>query len=257
MMLPGLVAWVLGGAATQLLPHAAAQAEKPKAPPTATLTAPAMIAAPPPADFKLSIAFYGVRKEPITTAELVVHSGIAYHFARDEPGEVVMFDPSAARLELLDLDRGVQSEIMLTKLDEKVAVLHRAITEAIRKHEEAGTRADRVSAEMSRALIEPKLAETNDPASDHLRLTNSVVTVDATGEPESQVVRLALIDSTLTGLIKLAAVRDPKAIPPFVRLDALHILTGGKHLRPTEMSFLYRLAGPPRKHRWTYRLVNS
>ena len=36
-------------------------------------------------------------------------------------------------------------------------MLHKAIAGAIRKHEETGGRADRVAAEMSRALIDPKL----------------------------------------------------------------------------------------------------
>jgi hypothetical protein len=31
----------------------------------------------------------------------------------------------------------------------------------------------------------------------------------------------------------------------------------GHHLRPAELAFTYRLAGPPRKHRWTYRLVEA
>ena len=29
------------------------------------------------------------------------------------------------------------------------------------------------------------------------------------------------------------------------------------HLRPAELAYTYRLAGPPRKHRWTYRLVDT
>ena len=37
----------------------------------------------------------------------------------------------------------------------------------------------------------------------------------------------------------------------------MHSLIVGHQLRPTEMAFTYRLAGPPRKHRWTYRLVET
>jgi hypothetical protein len=88
-------------------------------------------------------------------------------------------------------------------------------------------------------------------------LTNPTVTVDATGEPEPDQGRLTLIDAALTAHIRLASVRDPQAIPPFIRLDALHALTASHHLRPTELSFLYRLAGPPRRHRWTYRLIDT
>ena len=31
----------------------------------------------------------------------------------------------------------------------------------------------------------------------------------------------------------------------------------GHHLRPAELSFVYRLAGPPRKHGWTFRLLET
>jgi hypothetical protein len=210
-----------------------------------------------PADFKLAIAFYGVGKEPITTAELVVHGGITYLFASESPEEIVIFEPSAARLEFLDLDRRIQAEVMMDKLETMQAMLHKTIAAEIRKREEGGGRANRLAAEMSRSLIDPRLTETYDPAARHVRLTNPTVTVDATGEPEPDPARLVLIDATLTALIKLSSARDPQAIPPFIRLDALHALTVGHHLRPTELSFLYRLAGPPRRHRWTYRLVNS
>ena len=223
------------------------------APPAALARPPA----PPPADFKLAVAFHGVAREPITTAELVFRGGIAYLFASESPEEIVIFDPSAARLEFLDLDRRVQAELMLTRLDEKQEALYKAIAAAIRKHDEDGGRANRLAAEMSRSLIAPALSETYDPATHRVRLTNPTVTVDATGEPEPDPARLTLIDATLTALIKLASVRDPKAIPPYARLDALHALTVGHHLRPAELAFVYRLAGPPRKHRWTYRLVNG
>ena len=69
--------------------------------------------------------------------------------------------------------------------------------------------------------------------------------------------RLALIVTALDALIKLTAVRDPETIPPFIRLDTVHSLIVGHQLRPTELAFTYRLAGPPRKHRWTYRLVDT
>jgi hypothetical protein len=212
---------------------------------------------PAPADFKLSIAFYGVGKEPITTAELVVRNGTAYLFASESPEEIVICDPAASRLEFLDLDRRIQAEVMLKVLEEKQAVLRRAIANVIKRREEEGGRANRLEAEMSRDLIEPNLAAAFEPAARHLRLTNPRVTVDATGEPEPDAARLALIDAVLTALIRLESVRDPKAIPPFIRLDALHALTAGHHLRPAELTFLYRLAGPPRKHRWTYRLVET
>ena len=214
-------------------------------------------AAPALADFKLAIAFYGVYKEPITTAELIVRGGTAFYFASEAPEEILIVNPANSRVELLDLERKIQAEIGFARLDEKLAILHRAIATAIRNQEEAGGRSNRISAEMSRALNDPGLAETFDPATSRLRLTNSTVIVDATGVPEPDAARLAMIDTALTSLVKLAAIRDPEAIPPFIRLDSLHALTTGHHLRPTELAFTYRLAGPPRKHRWTYQLVDT
>jgi hypothetical protein len=210
-----------------------------------------------PDDFKIRIAFYGVDKEPITTAELVVHDGIAYRFSSEMPEEVLIFEPDADRLEFLDLERRVQAEIQLTKIEAIQKVLHKAIEKAIRTHEEAGGRADRLAAEMSRSLIDPRLDQVYDPAAHRLRMTNRVVTVEATGEPEPDAARLSLIEEALAALTKLDSVRDPKAIPPFIRLEALHALTAGHQLRPAEMTYVYRLSGPPRKHRWTYQLVDS
>ena len=221
-------------------------------------------AAPPPnlkapaaADFKLAVAFFGVRKEPITTSELIVHGGTGYYFASESPEEIVIINPTDRRIELLDLERRVQAEISFTKLDEKQTTLHHAIANAIRKQEEAGGRSNRLSAEMSRALNDPGLTQSYDPAGSRLQLTNSAVTVDATGEPDPDTARLTLVVTALDALIKLAAARDPETIPPFIRLDTVHSLIVGHQLRPTELAFTYRLAGPPRKHRWTYRLVET
>jgi hypothetical protein len=223
------------------------------APPSSAADPPA----PPSTGFKIAIAFYGLHAEPITTAELFFRGGTAYYFAHEEPAEILIVNPAQARVELLDYKRKIQAEITLARLDEKQAILHRSIAGVIRKQEEAGSRSNRISAELSRVLNDPGLAETYDPAAQRLRLTNSVVTVDATGAPEPDAARLALIDTALTALIKLAAARDPEAIPPFIRLDAVHALIAGHHLRPTELAFTYRLAGPPRKHRWTYGLVET
>jgi hypothetical protein len=218
---------------------------------------PASAPVPPPADFKLTVGFYGVGKDPITTAELVVHKGTAYLFASESPKEIVIFDPGAERLELVDVGRKLQSEIMLARLEHMQAVLHKSVDTQIRKREAEGGRGNRIAAEMSRALIDPGLSETYEAATHHVRLTNSLVTVDATGEPEPDAARLAIIDASLSAFVRLDSTRDLTAIPPFIRLDTLHALTVGHRLRPTELSFVYRLAGPPRKHRWTYRLVET
>jgi hypothetical protein len=59
----------------------------------------------------------------------------------------------------------------------------------------------------------------------------------------------------LGSIAKLGAYRTPDDLPPFAELEAIAALTGERHQRPTELAYLYRLAGPPRKFRRTYRLI--
>ena len=63
------------------------------------------------------------------------------------------------------------------------------------------------------------------------------------------------IGSCLTALARLGALRDPEGLPPFAQLEALRGLVTERHLRPVEITILYRLAGPPKRLRWTYQLV--
>ena len=111
-----------------------------------------------------------------------------------------------------------------------------------------------MAAAKSRDLIDPHFTATFDASARRLRLTNKSVEVDAQGETEPDGLRLALISQTLAALVKLDSLRDPQGIPPFPRLEALEALTAGHRLRPSELTFLYRLSGPPQKLRWTYRL---
>jgi hypothetical protein len=205
-------------------------------------------------EFKLAIAFHESGKEPVSTASLIVRDGVAYYFHSDSPREILIVEP-AARLVLLDLERKVQAALPLADLDAKQVMLHDAIAGAIRKHEQKGDRANRVAAAITRSLVDPALVEAYDPATRHLRLSNPNVAVEADGEPEPDAGRRSLLESALTTLVKLESVRDPKGIPPFIRLDTLHAVITGRQLRPTELSFVYRLAGPPRKQRWTYRPI--
>src|SRR5262249_49058227 len=128
-------------------PGPPAPADPPAAPRTADGTTPGL-AAP---GYKLAIAFYGVRKDPITTAELFFPEGTAYYFASESLEEILIVNPTSARVELLDMNRKIQAEMPFRKLDEKKAALHRAIAATIRKHEEAGGRGNQVAAGMSRS----------------------------------------------------------------------------------------------------------
>lgn len=208
----------------------------------------------PPIDFKLVIENFGVRKEPLSTAELVVHNGRAFQFISGPSLEIVIHDLAGARLELVDLERKARTEVSLKKLDAFQVKLHDAIAAANSKRKSQGGRANEVAAAMSQDLIEPRFASTFEAPTRRLRLTNATVEVEARGDPEPDKARLSLITSTLAALTKLEALRDPSGIPPFSTLEALQLLTVEHGIRPTEMVFLYRLAGPPKKRRWTYHL---
>jgi hypothetical protein len=211
----------------------------------------------PPADFKIVVAMYGLRKEPILTTELVVRHGRVFQFNSEATAEIIIHDPRTERIELFDMDRMVQTDLTWKMLDDAEDRLRKAIVQAIEEREKEGGRANRVSAAMSRNLIDPHFATSFDEKTNHLRLTNPSVEVDAIGEPEGDAGRLRLIARTLVSSIKLESARNVEQIPPFPRLETLRMLTSDHHLRPTETTFLYRLAGPPRKLRWTYRLVSS
>jgi hypothetical protein len=209
--------------------------------------------APAPADFKLIVSTYGLGKEPVETFELVVRKGHAYHFISGPSLEVILYDPSTARLELIDLDRKKRSEVTLKKLDAFQARLHDTIAVACAKRELQGGKANLVAAAMSRELIDPKFKATYDEPRHHLKLANTAVEVDAEGEPEPDRARLSLIAGTLIALVKLEALRAPQGIPPFSRLETFKALMDDHRLRPTEIAIVYRLAGPPKKLRWSYR----
>lgn len=206
------------------------------------------------ADFKLVISLYGVRKPPIATAELVVRNAVAYQFLTDSPNEVMIVDPGQSRLILFDLTRKIQTEFTSERLDAHLGKLHKQIGDAAGRLEKSEARADKVSAAMSRNLIDPHFEIVSAPAKNSVRLINPTVEVDATGEPESNESRLAMITNCLAAIAKVSAIRDPENLPPFTKLAVLRVLAVERKLRPTEISYLYRLSGTPKRLRFTYRL---
>src|SRR5205823_5796012 len=160
-----------------------------------------------------------------------------------EATEILVEDPINARCELLDLRRKVMTRVAFRSLDAYTAALHKVIAAKAKKLEGQGGKANEVAAQMSRDLIEPTFSATFDPKADHLHLSNSSVTIDARGVADSDARRVALIAQSQAALIKLSALREPEAIPPFNRLVTLATLTGKYKLRPVELTFLYRLAG--------------
>ncbi len=210
----------------------------------------------PPADFKIQVASFRLDPEPASTEEIIVRGGRAYVFPSDSR-EVLIVDPSEKCIELLDVGRRVQCELSDRSLDAALTKIRAKLRDAVEGLEKAGGRANLVEAKMTRDLFETKLAVAEGPGSGRVRLTNPAVEVEARGEPEADAQRLAMVAATLNGIARLGAFRSPDDLPPFVELEAIAALSGERRLRPTELTYLYRLAGPPRKFRRTYRLVPS
>ncbi len=206
-----------------------------------------------PGDFRLQVASYGLGKEPVYTEEIVVRSGRAYVLPSNSK-EVVIIEPARGRLEILDVGRRIQAEVSFTALDASVAKLKASLREVAEGLERKGGRANEIEAKMARNLFEPNLAIGATSKPNRLRLTNPAVEIDAEGEPEPDAPRLSMIAAVLGSIARLGAFRTPQDLPPFAELEAIAALTGERRQRPTELVYLYRLAGPPRKFRRTYKL---
>jgi hypothetical protein len=210
---------------------------------------------PAPADFRLKMALFGVGENPLETAQLLAHEGKLYQFRADSK-EAVVVDPAASKIDLIDFaaQRRVRTSVTFAQLDEAVEKLRQALAHSAERREKEGGKANLVAARMTRSLIEPKLSAAFDAPHGRLRLTGESAEVQATGAAEPDAPRRALLESSLTTLAKLDWIRMPEAIPPFTQLQTLNAVLRERRLRPTELVFLYHLAGPPQKLRWTYEL---
>jgi len=207
-----------------------------------------------PGDFKLMVGEFSLKKEPVATQEIIVRHGRAYIFGSDTK-EVVMIEPARKQLELIDVGRRVQTEVSFQSLDETLARIKANLRESVEIREKQGGRANLLEAKMTRDLFETPLTVEDLPKKAGLRLTNPVVEVVAEGEPETDAARRSMIAVTLESIAKLGAFKVPNDLPPFVELEAIAALTGPRKLRPTELTYLYRLKGSPTKFHRTYQLV--
>lgn len=211
----------------------------------------------PPADFKMHILLYGAGKVPQAKSTVVVREGRSYQFLNDTSKEVQIVEPRSGRVVLLDLKRGIQTEILHAQLEENLERLHSAIDRTASRKEGSESRSDRVAASMSRNLIDRTLRASFDASKRLLTLKNATVELSATGVSEQAAGRLRQIRLTLELLIELSALRDPRSIPPFARLESLRQLVEVHQLVPVEVTLVYRLAGPPILHRWAYDYVDT
>ena len=204
--------------------------------------------------FKLLVAAYGLAREPVYTEELVAVSGRVYQFASDTH-EVVVIEPARSRVDLLDLEPEAPVRGLFGQLDEGLPGSRATLARAIRSREKTGKRADAVEAEMTRDLAEPRFAGRRRPGGRPGPPDQPLRRGRRRRRARARPARLALVGLVAGAIAKLGAFRTPNDLPPFAELEAIAALTGDRKLRPTELSYLYRLAGPPRKFRRTYRLV--
>lgn len=210
--------------------------------------------APKPAtDFKLVVEFEMSSAEDTDSAELIFHERRVFQHIRKSE-EVILIDLENKRVELLDLSRQVQARVSFDRLDRHIATLRKLLLDKATSLEKQGGKANRVTATATRQLVEPGFKVSFDKAGGRLRLTNPVVDVDAVGVVETDADRLAPLGEALLALVKLGSLRNPALIPPYTRLEATSDLVTKHHLRPKDMSFLYRIAGNPVRYRWTYQV---
>jgi hypothetical protein len=207
----------------------------------------------PSAEFKLAIAFRARGSDLVDSAEYVAIGGRVFQYSAKSQ-EIVVVDPKATQIELLDLARHVQARVRFDTLDRHMISLRKGINAKAMERENEGNRAGRLAAAMARDLLAHDPAPRFDASTKRLTLHNPHVQVDAAGVADADRGRLDLIRTALETTIRLSSFREPQGLPPFARLEAIDDLMGRRRLRPTEIVATYRLQGPPDKYTWTYRL---
>jgi hypothetical protein len=217
--------------------------------------APAVSPVPVP-DFRYRIEGFRVGRERVSHSEIVYRQGTFYQFYSDARGEVVVVETAPRlRLTLIDLKRKVQCQVLGVELDVHMADLRKRLARAIETRKHSNERAERVAAEMTRDLLDPRFQERFEPGSRKLHLENPVLTIDATGEAESDPARLVLIEKLLAALTEFASLRAPEDLPPFGLIETVQRLGRERRLRPREIKVVLRVAGPPQLFRWEHALV--
>ena len=209
--------------------------------------------APTAHEFKLVVRYFHSDPDPVGVGEMVAHNGLVYQFS-SELKEFVVINFAASEVELINIEHHVQARIPIDRIEQAVATQRRKLLRTAQGLEKQESRSARMSGKKTRELVEPNFREHFDQTAGRLQLTCDTVEAECTGVPEPDAARGALIADVMDLLVKVGAARDPNAVPPFTRIEAQSVLMRQKKLRPTEISFLYRLNGPPERKRWTYRL---
>ena len=224
---------------------------KPVDPPAAA-TAPA--AAPAGPSFRLAFQHFDVGKRPIGRGEVIASRGRFYYLEKNS-NEVIVIEPARKAIHLVDLKLGLAADLTYREVDAGLAVNRDEQRKVVEAHSKSKSRNDRIDAEIRRDLSDPRFRVTFDEAAHALRMSDPSAQVEARGEPEDDPARLAALAEALGTLAKLGAYRDPDNLKLLVEVEAVSALVEGRKLRPAEMTYLFRLAGPPEKYRWTFLLI--
>ncbi len=204
-----------------------------------------------PAQYKLAYKYTDVKELSSLSGEYFFREDRVYHFL-DASDEVMIIEPAQKMVRFLDLRRKVATELSFARIDAAIENYGNDLRAGIKANQQQNTRAGRIEAAMEADLLEPHWSVEGDDRLHRIRLFNETIEVDATGIPEPDEARLARVGEALSINIKLTTLRFPDAIAPFAHLDTLSVLARDRKLMPSEISFLFRLAGPPEKYLWSY-----
>jgi hypothetical protein len=209
--------------------------------------------APSPA-FRITVKQFEADRRPVARGEIIVSRGRTYYLESGSK-EVIVLDPAAKAVHLIDVKMNLTADVPYRDIDAGLAEQREDQKKIIEAHSKGKTRAERIDAEFRRDQLEPRFEPKFDEASRTLRMGNPSVQVEARGEPDDDPARFAATADTLTTLARLRAYREPDDLRHLIQVETVSLLVGGRKLRPAEITYLLRLAGPPEKHRQTFELI--
>ncbi len=224
---------------------------KPAVPPVA---APATAPAPAGPAFRFAFQQFDAGKRPIGRGEVIASRGRLYYIEKNS-NEVAIIEPARKAIHLVDIKLGLAADLSYGDLDSGLVANREDHRKAVEAHAKSAARGERIDSEIRRDMTDPRFQVRYDEPSHTLRLSNPTAQVEARGEPDDDQARLAAIAEALGTLAKLRSYRDPDNLRHFIEIDTVSALVDGRKLRPVEVTYFFRLAGPPEKHRWTYLLA--
>ena len=230
-----------------LLASTALAADDPPKPATPTVA----VAGP---TFRLSFQQFDSGRRLVGRGEVIASRGKLYYLEKNS-NEVVIIEPGRKALRFVDIKLGISADLAYRELDAEVAAGREEHRKAVEAHARSASRGERIDAEMRRDMSDPRFQVRYDEAARTLYLANPTAQVEARGEPDDDAARFAAIAESLRALAKLHFFRDPDNLKHLIEIEAVSSLVDGRKLRPAEMTYLFRLAGPPEKHRWVFTLV--